>query len=188
MRARASAILLVGLGLACAGRGELQVGEPVDVAGITLPRSVGPYVITLVQYSGDPEQGAFVRYLPGDTTSPLPRIDIVVYPASGSALASEIGFTRDDILRADRASAQIDDTRPLTESRFAIAATPDSAYRAAWHQTLRDVPQQSLLYLHASRGRFLKARTSFPVSTTYDPTPDVDAVVAALFAEAATPH
>ncbi|HYE93396.1 MAG TPA: hypothetical protein VEA38_20355 [Terriglobales bacterium] len=180
-----SALLAFAAGVAssCAtGGGRLATGEPVDVAGVMLPRSVGPYEIALVEYGGDPQQGAFVRYLPGDSASPLPRIDLVVYPADDLQLASEIGFTRDDILRADRASPQIDDTRLLAESRFPVAA--DSAYRAAWYLTMRDVPQHSLLYLHATRGRFLKARTSFALNDAFDPTADVDAVVATLFAAA----
>ena len=171
---------------ACAWlQGEPAPAPPgIDAAGLELPRVVGPYVVALVQYGGDPTQGAFVRYLPSDSLSPLPRIDVVVYPTDGSVLPREVALSHDAMLYTDETSPQIDDTFLLAEGRFPIHARADTAWRAAYYLTIQDVPQRSLVYLHTTAGRFVKARTSFTLHPGYDPDDRIDDVVAALFAVA----
>ena len=159
--------------------------EPrIDVAGVPLPGRIGPYVASLVEYSGDPRQGAFVRYVAGDSTDVLPRIDVIVYPADGHELPEEIELTHGDLLEADRTSPVIDQTTLLEEARFDVGGRP-LGYRAAYHIAVRDVPQRSLLYLQGRGGRFVKARASFPLHAGFDPTGRIDQVVAELFAGAA---
>ena len=177
--------LLVVAAIALAGSGCASAGTGVDAAGVLLPAHVGPYVVARVVYGGDPMQGAFVSYLPGDPTSALPRIDVIVYPAHGVRLGSEIAYSYDDLLETDRTSAQIDGTTLLGEGRFAVEESADTAYRAAYFVRVRDVPQRSLVYLHATGGRFVKARTSFALHPGYDPDDRIDDAVIELF-EAAT--
>ena len=145
-----------------------------------LPIHVGPYVASVVEYGGDPLQGAFVRYVPGDSTSALPRIDVIVYPSDGGALR-EFLRSHDDLMEVDRDSPQVAYTTLLSERRFPLEAADDTAYRAAYYLEIRDVPQRSVVYLHRTRDHFVKARVSLLMHPGFDPEDRIDDVVSALF-------
>lgn len=155
----------------------------VEVAGMSLPEHIGPWTVALVQYGGDPTQGAFVRYLPNDTTSALPRIDVIVYPAATS-LTEEVALTHGDLLETDRTSARIDDTTLLSEGILPLVAIGDTAYRAIYYIAVQDVAERSIVWLHDTGDRFVKARTSFALHVGYDPVDSVDAAITRLLESA----
>lgn len=155
----------------------------VEVAGMSLPQRVGPWAVALVQYGGDPAQGAFVRYLPQDSTSALPRIDVIVYPAETS-LPDEVELSHGDLLEADRTSSRIDATTLLSERIVPLAAIGDTAYRATYYLAVQDVAERSIIWLHDTGDRFVKARTSFALHVGYDPMDSVDAAITTLLESA----
>jgi len=133
----------------------------------------------LVSYGGDPRQGAFVRYEHRDSVAPLPRIDVVVYPAD-EPLTSEIRLSHADLLAADDASRQLDHTTLLDEEFSPYADT----YRATYYVELHGVPMRSLVWLRPIGASWVKARASIVLVPGYDPVAEIEAAVEELFAAA----
>lgn len=174
------ALALACTALACASAAQRRAPvSAIDAAGVALPQRVGPYVVSLVSYGGDPRQGAFVRYTHDDSLASLPRIDVVVYPAD-EPLTTEIRLSHDDLLTADRGSRQIDETTLLREE----FAPRDDTYRAVYYIELRDAPHRQLVWIRPVGGSYVKARASIPIVPGYDPVAIIEAAVADLFAAA----